>query len=35
MNSIERDNWLKERKTYIGGTDIGAIIGANRSLYGT
>ncbi len=31
MNSIERDNWLKERKTYIGGTDIGAIIGANPS----
>ena len=31
MNSLERENWLKERKTYIGGTDIGAIIGANPS----
>lgn len=29
MNSLERENWFKERKTYIGGTEIGAIIGAN------
>ena len=29
MNSLERENWLRERKTYLGGTDIGAIIGAN------
>ena len=28
-NKIE---WLKERKTYIGGSDIGAILGANKYM---
>ncbi len=25
-----RENWLKERKTYVGGSDIGSIIGVNK-----
>jgi putative phage-type endonuclease len=29
MNSEEREKWLKERKSYLGGSDIGAIVGAN------
>lgn len=35
MNSFERKNWLKERKTYIGGSDIGAIISATKETYAT
>jgi len=35
MNSLERENWSKERKTYIGGSDIGAIIGATKETYAT
>jgi putative phage-type endonuclease len=30
MNSIERENWLKERKTYIGGSDVSALCGLNK-----
>lgn len=29
MNSLKRENWLRERKTYIGGSDIGSIVGVN------
>lgn len=25
-----RQEWLKERKTYLGGSDIGAVVGANK-----
>ena len=28
MNS--REEWLRERKTYLGGSDLGSIIGANK-----
>lgn len=28
MNNLKR-NWLRERKTYVGGSDIGAIVGVN------
>jgi putative phage-type endonuclease len=27
---MNREQWLKERKTYIGGSDLGAIIGVNK-----
>jgi putative phage-type endonuclease len=27
MNSLERENWLRERKTYLGGSDMAAICG--------
>ena len=27
---MSREEWLKERKTYIGGSDIGAIVGVNK-----
>lgn len=27
MNSMERENWLRERKTYLGGSDMAAICG--------
>lgn len=30
MNNIERENWLKERKNYIGGSDIAAILGFSQ-----
>lgn len=29
MNNLKRENWLRERKTYVGGSDIGAIVGVN------
>lgn len=30
MNDLERENWLKERKNYIGGSDIAAILGLSQ-----
>ena len=30
MNQEQRIEWLKERKTYIGGSDIGCILGLSR-----
>ena len=27
---MSREEWLKQRKTYIGGSDIGAIVGVNK-----
>lgn len=29
MNNLKRENWLRERKTYVGGSDIGSIVGVN------
>ena len=30
MNIMEREQWLKERKTYIGGSDVAALCGLNK-----
>ena len=30
MNQEQRIEWLRERKTYIGGSDIGCILGLSR-----
>jgi len=30
MNKKEREQWLRERKTYIGGSDIGCILGLSK-----
>ena len=30
MNSQERENWLRERKSYIGGSDVASICGLNK-----
>ena len=29
MNSLERENWLRERKNYTGGSDVAAIMSLN------